>query len=175
MRTIFHLYATILAVSVAATFGCNAQPSKPAAGEHDHGHDHGHASAGPHKGQLIELGEEEYHAELVHDDAAHKIEIYLLDGEAKKGVAIADAEILLNVAASGGPMQFKLPAEKLAEDPEGQSSHFVLVDEKLCEAMDDKETTARLSVTIAGKQYVGKISHDQDDHGHDHDHKHEKK
>ncbi len=46
---------------------------------------HSHPTEGPHHGTLIELGKEEYHAELVHDDKM--VTIYILDSAAKKGCA----------------------------------------------------------------------------------------
>lgn len=141
----------------------------PAVVEHaddDHGHgDHGHPEEGPHHGSLIELGKEEYHAELVHDDAAHKVTIYLLDGAAKKSVAIADKEISANLVVAGKPQQFKLPAAPQTEDATGSSSRFELTNKEFCEALDDKQTTGRLNLTIAGKPYAGEITHG----GHDHE------
>jgi hypothetical protein len=71
------LLASICAVSLAAqAFGA---PPAAVAPKPD-----GHAEVGPHKGTLIELGEEEYHAELVNDEKTHTATIYLLDGEVKR-------------------------------------------------------------------------------------------
>lgn len=149
--------------------GCGTDAAKPKPAEHE-AHEHGaggHPEEGPHHGQLIELGKEEYHAELVHDDAVHKITIYLLDGAAKQNVAIADRELMLNVVAAGKPQQFKLVAVPQADDAAGQSSRFELVDQTLCEALDDSKTTGRLNVTIAGKPFAGEVSHAaHDDHKH---------
>lgn len=159
---------TLLVVGLPLTWGCGTEGAKPKAESAGHSeHEHAHSDEGPHHGQLIELGKEEYHAEMLHDDLAHKITIYLLDGSAKKSVAIAEKELTLNIVADGKPQQFKLPAMPLSEDSAGQSSRFELTDQTLCEALDDPKTTGRLNITIAGKPYAGEVSHD-----HEHEHKH---
>jgi hypothetical protein len=120
---------------------------------------HAHAEHGPHDGQLIELGEDEYHAELVHDDATDTVTIYLLDRAAKMPVPVEAAELPLNLVVGGSPAQFALTAARLPGEPAGQSSCFKLMDKKLCEALDDKATKGRLNVTIGSKPYTGNIEH----------------
>lgn len=134
------------------------------------GHDHGHAH-GPHKGELIELGDEEYHAELVENEETETITIYLLCSKAKEAVAIEAKELLVNVKHDGKPIQFKLKAEPQKTDAEGTSSRFVLKSEKLAKLIEDDKAEKRLRVTIKGKTFNGKIEH----HHHDHDHKDAKK
>jgi hypothetical protein len=149
-------------------FGCNQQPAanKPAAE-----HEHAHPEEGPHHGHLIELGEEEYHAELTHDDATKTITVYLLDGKAEKPVPISEPEILVNLVVDGAPIQAKLLANPQEGDPAGQSSRFSITDEKVMVALQAERAAGRLNVTIAGKPYTGNIEH----HDHDHDHEHDEK
>ena len=71
---------------------------------------HVHPTEGPHHGALIELGKEEYHAELVHDDRAGFVTIYILDGAAKTAVPIQAKEVTLNLLVGGKPRQFRLAA-----------------------------------------------------------------
>ncbi|HEY4721770.1 MAG TPA: hypothetical protein VII92_07985, partial [Anaerolineae bacterium] len=90
-----------LAVSLAAAFGLagcgkTATESGGAAAEAHDDHEHGHAEEGPHGGHIVELGEEEYHAEVTHDDATHKMEVYLLDAAVKNSVAIENATVTIN-------------------------------------------------------------------------------
>ena len=47
---------------------------------------HAHPSEGPHHGTLVELGNEEFHAEVVHDDKS--VTVYVLDAGATKAVPI---------------------------------------------------------------------------------------
>jgi len=132
--------------------------SEPAAGGDQHV-EAGHPKKGPHGGQLIELGNEEYHAELVHDEKAHRITIYVLDSAGKQSVPTAPEPVSINLLASGKPAQFSLPSVRQESDPAGKSSRFEVVDEKLCEAMDGENAKARLNITIAGKAFVGSMEH----------------
>ena len=59
--------------------------------EHDHGHGHGHEDTGPHGGHVVELGDEQLHAEWTHD--AEEVVVYLLDSSAKADAAISAATI----------------------------------------------------------------------------------
>lgn len=135
-------------------------------------HEHAHPSEGPHHGDLIELGNEEYHAELVHDESS--VTIYLLDSSAKAPLAIEASELTINLKHDGKPEQFKLAAQRQESDPEGKSSRFVSNDKELAAHIEETETEPKLVVTIDGKSFTGTIthSHDHGDHSHG-DHKHE--
>lgn len=129
------------------------------------GHDeHAHPSEGPHGGSLIELGNEEYHAELVHDDAAKTVTIYLLDAAAKVSVPIDAAELIINLKHEGRGEQFKVAASPEASDPPGKSSRFVSTDAELAEDLDHEDAEPQLAVKINGKQYRGAFAHE---HGHE--------
>lgn len=159
---------------------------------------HAHPSHGPHDGDLIELGNEEYHAELVHphdhgheehgqshsesteasspnsrtsdDHEPHAITVYILDRSAKDAVPIDAHEVTLNLTLDGKPKQFKLAATPDQGDPEGQSSRFVSSDEELIQYFRNHEhIEGTLVLSIDGKSYRGRLTHDHhDDHGHDH-------
>src|SRR5262245_16215513 len=100
-------------VAAIGLSGCTAEtkPAPSAEGEHhagdghDHGHEggheHAHEAEGPHHGHIIELGNEEYHAELTHDDATKTVTIYLLGKDAATAVAIAEPEVVLNLVSAG--------------------------------------------------------------------------
>ncbi|MDX1947454.1 MAG: hypothetical protein SFU86_18780 [Pirellulaceae bacterium] len=160
----------MLALVGAAFCGCNPPSAPPAdaTGGHEHG-DHGHASVGPHRGDLIELGADEYHAEVTHDEATHTVTVYLLDKEAKNAVPIPATELVLNLVIGGQPAQFTLPAAPLETDPAGNSSCYKLSDEMLCDGYCATGTTGRLNVEIAGKTYVGQVAAHRHE-GHDHQH-----
>jgi hypothetical protein len=157
-----------------AVTGCGGKAEKPAAkAGHDHSTDkpgahqeeQGHSEIGPHQGHLIELGKEQFHAELTHDDATKTITIYLLDAKAEKSVPIASKELILNLVVAGKPRQVALGAAPQSGDPEGQASMFSIVDEAALEALEAEETTGRLTVTIEGKSFSGTIEHhEHDDH-----------
>jgi hypothetical protein len=130
---------------------------------------HAHPTHGPHGGDLIELGNEEYHAELVHSEG-EEIVIYILGSDAKTAVPIEATEVVVNVVHDGNPEQFKLNASTNEGDPKGQSSRFSSSEAELSEHVHEEGAAAKLVVLIDGKQYTGKIAHDHDhDHGHAHD------
>jgi hypothetical protein len=84
--------------------GGTPPPLVSEANHDDHeGHDHGdeagdeHPTEGPHGGHLIELGNEEYHAELLHDEKTHTVTIHLFAGAAKEPAAVPLEEITLQL------------------------------------------------------------------------------
>lgn len=175
----------VLAVSVSLV-GCGADSTETPEGsspplasetghddhaEHDHGEHAGHAhpTEGPHGGHLIELGNEEYHAELLHDENTHTVTIHLLDGPAKQTVAVPLTEIALQLFQDGQFVKYTLKPVSAPGDPAGAASQFELVDEVLCDALcHEDETRGRLQITIDGKPYAGTIEHTSHE-GHDHE------
>jgi len=174
MKSLFllcrQLALTSLGLTLIAVIGCReskqnapaANSSSTAADEHDH------PTEGPHQGSLIELGNEEYHAELVHDDAAGTVTIYLLDSAATVAVPVDAKQLQINLSHDGEAEQFELLATPEAGDPPGKASKFVSSDAELAEELDHEGVQAQLVVSIAGKQYRGAIEHDHDHEGHDH-------
>jgi len=146
-----------------ATEPKSAVPAKAEHAEHDH------PTEGPHHGDLVELGNEEYHAEIVHGDGGD-ISIYVLDSHAEKAVPIEAAEVVINLTHDGKAEQFKLPATPDAGDPAGKSSKFSLKDEELASDLDKEGTAAKLVLSINGKSFTGKIEHHHEGAGHDHAH-----
>ena len=162
-----------LAVLVMIVAGCSNEGSTdpesagPPNTMDDHA-GHAHPTEGPHHGDLIELGNEEYHAEFLHDEDAGTVTIYVLDGAATKQVPIDATDVTINAKHDGQPEQFKLAASPDANDPPGKSSRFVSDDEELAHHLDEDGADPRLVLTINGKSYRGVITHDHDHEGHDH-------
>jgi len=157
----------VVAMGMAATWvggGVSAVAAQP--NPQKGGHTHAHPTEGPHHGTLIELGKEDYHAELVHDDATNTVTIYILDGAAKDAVAIEPKQLTLNLLVGGKPRQFQLAAMPQPTDPDGRSSAFGSTSEPMCKAIDAKGTTGRLNVEVSGKRFVGSLG------GHTHRHPH---
>jgi hypothetical protein len=150
-----------------ATSSGGAETSAPPATV-EAGHDH--PSEGPHGGSLIELGNEEYHAEMVHDDQAKTVTIYILDSAAKASVPIEAADVTINLKHEGRGEQFKLMASADQNDGQGKASRFVSSDAELAEDLDREGADAELVVTINGKPYRGALAHEhghgEDEHGH---------
>lgn len=168
-----YLLTSLFTFTVAiALSGCGTAHHEDAAHAHEHGGEKtpsqgAHPTTGPHHGDLIELGNEEYHAEFVHDDASHTITLFILDSSAKQAVPIDAQSLLLNVAVNGSPTQVALPAAPQADDPAGKSSCFKLVDQKLCETLDHPSVSCRVNIAVADRHYTANLNHH-----HDHDEQH---
>lgn len=129
---------------------------------------HLHPEHGPHHGELIELGKEEFHAELVVDEAKQQMVIYLLEKDAKTSVAIESPFLTVNLLMAGKPMQIQLKAIPQAADPKGQSSCFGAVSTELFNALHSAKADPKLALRIRNKAYVAKIDHSHDHSGHNH-------
>jgi len=167
----------LAACAVLAFAGCNGSSSstaEPKAGDehaHDHGegghdHAHDHAHEGPHGGHVIEIGDEEYHAEWTHDESG-KVTVYILDAAMKNDVPADGESININVKLGDNAKQYTLDKE--------EPNKFSTEDKTLVgnlEALSDA-VTATLSVDIKGKHYEAPITAGGHSHDHDHgDHKH---
>jgi hypothetical protein len=133
-------------------------------GEAGHAHDHSHAH-GPHGGHILELGNEEYHAEWTHADDG-TVTVYVLDAEAKNEVPIPAEDITITTKIGEKTAEFKLPAVNRSEGDMPKTAKFELVDKNLLGVLETLSTgvTATLKVTINGKDYEAPITHD--DHKH---------
>ena len=180
-RTTALLLASVVAL---VTSGCGTssleQTAEPPHDEQD-GHDHTagddltHPDQGPHGGHLIELGDEQYHAELLHDEATHAVTIHLLDSTGSQPITAGPTEVRLQVFRDGQFVDYRLPVANDSAEPIG--SQFQLVDEGLVDVLLHAEAVrARLHATINGQEYIGTIEHKAHDHdahaGHDDDDDH---
>jgi hypothetical protein len=163
-------------------FGLNGCGKKPTAAERIQEHSHEHLEEGPHGGHIIEIGAKEHHAELVHDEASHKVGIYVLDGQAQADtpIEIREKAVLINVAEDGVASQYELlastPGSETAGPPSGKSSYFEIVSEPLCKVVCGesaaKNVKARVSIQIGERPYVGMIETGEHEHGHEHEGEH---
>jgi hypothetical protein len=126
---------------------------------------HGHPEHGPHGGELVELGKEDFHAELVHGDGG--ISMYVLDGSATKMVPIPSKKLVVSLKHDGQVASFDLAANPEANDAAGQTVRFTSMDAKL-DAWFHAGAEGAVVIQIEGKSYTGKIAHDHDHEGHDH-------
>jgi hypothetical protein len=150
--------------SVVFTAGCNSAkeayhdvPKGVRVKDEPHEHEHG-----PHGGHLVELGEEEYHAEVVFAAKTAKITVYILDSTAKKPAPIEAKEIKLELTIGGQPKSFTAKAVAEAEDPRGKSSRFEVADNPEIKAniKDEEDLKGSVTAAIGAKTYTGKIVHE---------------
>ncbi|MBL8851502.1 MAG: hypothetical protein JNG89_17595 [Planctomycetaceae bacterium] len=159
-------YPALLGIFLFTLSGCGGgpAPASTVTSQAGHDHEHAHADHGPHGGDLIELGSDEYHAEVVHQDGG-KLGVYILDGAAAVAVPIDAGEITLNVVVDGQPAQYPLTASPTETDAAGKASLFVSADGQAHNALHREGATAKLVLTINGRSYQGAVMHS---HSHEH-------
>lgn len=183
MRT---LVTSLIAVLLLWTVGCS---TKPISGDppqlpsdhsghdhsgHDHGHeghDHGHSHAelGPNGGHLIELGDEQFHAEWTHDADSGKLTVFVLDGAAKELVPIAAEKITIVKKLGERTDSYDLVAvDRKGETP--KSAKFEIVDKALIEALTlvGDGVEASITLDINGQSFTKEFTKHDDHHGHKH-------
>jgi hypothetical protein len=165
------LFAALLAVGCG---GCDSKPAPAPApkvdadGGHEHeDHGHSHAAKGPHTGQVLAIGAEEYHAEFTHDDGSGKVTVYLLDKDIKVNPEASSAEeiISIDVKTKDETKKYDLAAVGAVD---GKASQFEVVDKELLGFLETLggDVAATLNVKIGDKQFNQPINFD--DHGHAH-------
>jgi hypothetical protein len=133
--------------------------------EKDHHADHD--EIGPNGGHLIELGHShKYHAELVENDAAKTVTVFILDADMKP-LSIGAGTISLSLKVADATKSFELVGAGDGEDT--SSFRFESNDLALFETLEEShEVSGKLRVTIDDTPYVGLIEHHDHDHGHQH-------
>ena len=172
MRFQFFTTGLLTSICLFGLNGCGKGPAGSEAGAPGHAHDHVHEEEGPHGGHIIEIGAKDHHAELVHDEASHKVGVYVLDGDAITATPIEAESVNINVAEDGVSSQYVLPPVPQSGDADGTSSYFELVSEPLCKVVcgesEAKSVQARVSIKIGERPYVGLIETGAHDHDHGH-------
>ena len=129
---------------------------------------HMHPTHGPHSGELLEIGKEEFHAELVVDESKKQMTIYLLEKDAKTSLAIEAPYLAVNLILAGKPVQIRLKSMPQDADPKALSSRFAAASAELIDALHSPKADLKLALRIRNKAYVTKIvhKHDHSDHNH---------
>lgn len=142
------------------------QKAVPPAADHA---EHDHAAHGPHEGELLEVGKEEFHVELIVDEAKKQMVIFLLDKEVKTYVAIDTPFVAVNLLVNGKPAQVKLKPIPQETDQKGFASSFGITSPELIDALHAPKAEAKLALKIGKKAYSVPIVHAHDHAGHDHE------
>jgi hypothetical protein len=168
-------FLVTLMIAVALFLGCNDSKSNPedlshntpivdehaAHGDEHEGHDHSHDSTGMHGGHILELGDEQYHIEWLHDDDTGVITIYVLSSDMR--VIEGDAVSIRTQVASGKPKQFAFTKSEL-----GGQSMFELSNAGVITAlkMVGEDVSAQVTVKVGDEEFTQKF--EEHSHGHDH-------
>ena len=154
--------------------GASGKPAADATGQtagpdshagHDH-HDHDHAALGPHGGHVMEIGEEQYHAEWTHDNTSGKITIYLLDGEIKDDAWSTAESIVISTTIRDKTEDYQLVAANQDDQNPPQASKFEITSPNLLTALNQvgEAVKAELKVSIGGDSFTKAF----EAHNHDH-------
>jgi hypothetical protein len=110
---------------------------------------------GPHKGIVVEWGDEEYHAEIVIDAKAGSATVYIYgdDKDLHKGkVKPIDSKSLTLALKTNPAVTVKLEAAPEKDDPKGLSSKYVGKNDIFTKEM---KWAGTLSAKIGTKPYTG--------------------
>ncbi len=121
---------------------------------------HGSHEHGPHEGHVIELGNEEYHAEVVDDHDKDELGIYILGGDAKTAKPVELTELVLTFKHGDKTEEFKLPAVKQEGDPEGKASFFKIKSQELFEELHHHSEGATLTFKVGETELKGTVKHE---------------
>jgi hypothetical protein len=117
----------LMVVALSACRQARSPASEPpaataVASEHEH--------EAPHKGTLVELGEEFAHLELVRDPAAGTLTAYVLDGEVERPIRLSQAAIGLRLEAPAARyLDLVGRGNALTGEKPGDTSEFVAADD----------------------------------------------
>lgn len=135
-----------------------------------HPGNHVHYGAGPHGGSIIELGGQDYHAELVIDHDSHTIKVYLLSADAKTPLMTNANRVTLSTDSR---TDLVLLAPKTNNTTTDSHSSFELSDVNLFHSIVDQGYLhGDLSVQIHDKPFVSHLDIHLEHGEHKPDHRH---
>ena len=136
MRSIAPIVLALLALGLGACGDKGAPAPKS-----DAGHEH----TPPHGGEMLELGNEEGHLELMHDHDGGNVTVWVYDGKMKP-VRVAAPTIVVQMKA-GGTQEFTLTA--VDPQPDGTSDTW----KGQHDGLKTDPWEGRIRVTIGGKPF----------------------
>lgn len=111
-----------------------------------------HEHSAPHGGTLIVFGDEVAHVELVLDQSTGKLTAYVLDGEAEKGVPIAQESIDMDIERPRSASLKLLPVENsLTGEKAGSTSQFSMIADEL-KGLSDFDAKIK-SLNVKGREF----------------------
>jgi len=146
-----------LIVAFALVAGCGDGPQSarnPSASTPlDHGHGHSHVA--PHGGAVVVLGDEAYHLELVHDRAAGRLTLYVLDGHMENFIRLPVPSLELTCTIDGDerPLPLAAVAQAATGESVGNTSQFAGEAEWL--KTTDRFTGVLEALEIQGTVFAG--------------------
>ena len=125
---------------------------------------------GPNGGHIVELGEEEFHAEVAMDKD-RKLTVYLLDEAVKAAKPVENGTLQIVTKIDAKDVTLDLVAAPLEGEADGKCSRFELAADKVPGAvMDIEGLTGDLTLKFGDKTLKTSLTeeHDHDHEGHAH-------
>ena len=156
----------------AADAPADASADADGGGHHGHSHD----DPGPAGGHILEIGDEEYHVEWVHDEDDDSVITFIVRDEmAKEEFPIAADRMVLEFTvedASGQESKREVDVPAVGQSADNpKTAKFELTDRVAIGNIlgGSEDVTTVLKVTIDGVAYEKQIEHHAG-HGHSHSH-----
>ena len=144
--------------SVAKKTGTGAEKKEAKKADHEHHH-------GPNGGHMIEVGEEEFHIEWLHEDDG-TVTMIVLDGEGKNKVTVPMESLEVETKIGDeAPKSFTLLAKDLTD---GKATSFEVTNKSLLGMLENlgEATTAKVKELKAGDKVFRDLAITHDDHDH---------
>ena len=149
------------APDTARPFDAKDNVSNTAPPEHAHVH-------GPNGGHIIELGKEEFHAEVAMD-TTRKLTVYLLDEAVKAAKPVENGTMQIVTKVDAKDVTLDLVAAPLEGEADGKCSRFELAADKVPGAiMDIEGLTGDLTLKFGDKTLKTSLTEEHDHEGHAH-------
>jgi hypothetical protein len=114
--------------------------------EHAESAEKEHEHVAPHGGELLELGDEQGHVELKHDDEAGKITMYIYGSSTDKPISVEKPSVTVQ-QKDGNAVELTL----VAQDAKADGTAHTWMGEHA--ALKAEPLDGRVRLKIAGKQY----------------------
>lgn len=175
--------AAICGLGLALFVGCSSgdetrtfdEKDSQASADAEHAHDHDHAH-GPNGGHILEVGEEQYHMEVLFDDKNRTLTAFILGPDAKTPYPIAGESIDFDMEIGDKEHEIPLAAKPLDGEKDGKSSRFVAEGKAVPESIKkESDLNGHFHLDVGDNHFHVDLKHDDHGHGdHDHgDHKHD--
>lgn len=187
MKTYRMLQAFAATLVATTLIGCGGDSEYSAVTEGDAHEATVHAEAagaghmhGPNGGEAFGLGESGLHAELVIDEDAGEVAVYILGSEGKSASPVSVSAVTISFTHGEESEDFALAASPLEGEEDGTSSKFVSKDGELIEEFHHHSEGAKLHFEHDGAELStavhlhsghGDDDADHKDGDHDSDHK----
>ena len=109
-NSVIHCLLGLGVCAVLSGCGPGAKTETPAQHKEQAAGGHEHAEQGPHGGHMIVLGNDQFHAELLHDEPTHTVTVHLLDVARNQPVTSDQPTLTIQLFQEGKFVDYELAA-----------------------------------------------------------------